>query len=65
MLPVLLGLAFWPRPRQVGRGTRPPARLTALPAILWLAVPGLPATAGLLGLLTAQATVRRWLRRLP
>ncbi len=40
-------------------------RLTVLPATLWLALPGLPLAASLIGFLTAQGTVRRWLRRLP
>jgi cell division transport system permease protein len=39
--------------------------LGALPVGLWLALPGLPACAALIGFLTAQATVRRWLRHLP
>jgi cell division transport system permease protein len=36
-----------------------------LPLGLWLALPGLPACAAVIGFLTAQGTVRRWLRRLP
>jgi hypothetical protein len=36
-----------------------------LPAMLWLALPGLPAAAAAIGFATAQGTVRRWLRRLP
>ncbi|HMD26626.1 MAG TPA: hypothetical protein VKH61_21210 [Streptosporangiaceae bacterium] len=39
--------------------------LTALPALLWLALPGLPLIAAAIGCVTAQVTVRRWLRRLP
>jgi cell division transport system permease protein len=39
--------------------------LGVLPLGLWLALPGLPACAALIGFLTAQGTVRRWLRRLP
>lgn len=38
---------------------------TALPPMLWLLVPGLPLTAAAIGYVTAQGTVRRWLRRLP
>ena len=64
-MPVLLGLAYLAAPFAGREGDAAAGPLTALPAIFWLAVPGLPATAGLLGLLTAQATVRRWLRRLP
>jgi cell division transport system permease protein len=62
-MPVLLGLANLAAPFASPEGGAGP--LAALPAILWLALPGLPMAAGLLGLLTAQGTVRRWLRRLP
>jgi cell division transport system permease protein len=37
----------------------------ALPPGLWMLLPGLPLGAACIGFLTAQATVRRWLRRLP
>ena len=47
-------------PGQPGRGA-----LAALPLALWLALPGLPAAAAAIGFLTAQGTVRWWLRRLP
>jgi cell division transport system permease protein len=43
----------------------PVAVIAALPAALWLVLPGMPATAALIGFTTAQATVRRWLRGLP
>ncbi len=36
-----------------------------LPPALWMLLPGLPLSAAAIGFLTAQATVRRWLRRLP
>lgn len=39
--------------------------LDALPAGLWLALSCLPALAAAIGFVTAQGTVRRWLRRLP
>lgn len=39
--------------------------VAALPPPLWLVLPGLPAFAATIGFLTAQGTVRRWLRRLP
>lgn len=39
--------------------------LVALPTALWLALPGLPAAAAAIGYLTAQGTVRAWLRWLP
>lgn len=64
-VPVLLGLAglaapFTGRPEDVG------AELAyALPLALWLSLPGLPAAAAAIGWVTAQGTVRRWLRRLP
>ena len=46
-------------------GEAAPALLPRLPLALWLALPALPAAAAAIGWLTAQATVRRWLRRLP
>jgi cell division transport system permease protein len=66
-LPVLLTLASLAAPFA---GTTPQGAsaidiATALPAALWLTLPGLPAAAAAIGFLTAQATVRRWLRRLP
>lgn len=39
--------------------------LAALPAELWLVLPALPAAASVIGFVTAQGTVRRWLRQLP
>lgn len=39
--------------------------LKAMPIALWLMLPALPVTAAAIGFLTAQATVRRWLRQLP
>ena len=68
-LPVLLALARIAAPFT---GAAPeaatpvgPELLAALPAPLWLALPALPLAAAAIGLLTAQGTVRRWLRRLP
>jgi cell division transport system permease protein len=40
------------------------AALGAVPGGFWLALPALPGVAALIGLATAQATVRLWLRRL-
>jgi len=65
-LPVLLGLAgmaapFTGAPLDAGA----PGHIPALPAPLWLALPALPVAAASIGWATAQATVRRWLRRLP
>lgn len=68
-LPVLLGLAGLAAPFLAGdlaaAASAGPATLPPLPVTLWLALPGLPLAAALIGFLTAQATVRRWLRRLP
>src|SRR5262249_9092256 len=66
-LPVLLALANLAAPF-VG-ATADTASLAgiirALPGVLWLVLPGLPAAAAAIGFATAQTTVRRWLRRLP
>jgi cell division transport system permease protein len=66
-MPMLLTLAGLAAP--FGGGAPPNGSLAdaldALPMTLWLALPGLPACAALIGFLTAQGTVRRWLRRLP
>ena len=66
--PVLLALANLAAPL-AGAAPRPSVMpvdiLMALPARLWLALPGLPLVAAAIGCLTAQITVRRWLRRLP
>jgi len=61
--PVLLALAGLAAP--FGGGVPSANPLSALPLGLWLALPGLPAAAALIGWLTAQVTVHRWLRRLP
>ena len=75
-LPVLLAMASLAAPFVAG-GPEPAApagtqsletmaqSLRTLPPELWLGLPGLPVAAALIGLATAQATVRRWLRRLP
>jgi cell division transport system permease protein len=39
--------------------------VAVLPVALWLVLPGMPVAAAAIGFVTAQATVRRWLRRLP
>ena len=65
-LPVLIGLTALAAPftgRETGDG--PGALLTAMPAALWVALPLLPLIAAAIGWVTAQTTVRRWLRRLP
>lgn len=65
-LPVLLGLAGLAAPF-IGQGGPPRTGVftAALPAALWLALPTLPVFAAVIGWLTAQGTVRRWLRGLP
>jgi cell division transport system permease protein len=66
-LPVLLTLGLLAAPFTGGTidSTSPSGITSTLPAALWLVLPGLPAAAAAIGFLTAQATVRRWLRRLP
>jgi cell division transport system permease protein len=65
-LPILLTLARMAGPF-VGAPVADtlPDALGALPAVLWLALPCLPVSAGAIGFVTAQGAVRRWLRRLP
>ncbi len=65
-VPVLLGLAglaapFTGQPADVGAA----GFANALPLALWLSLPALPVLAAAVGWLTAQSTVRQWLRRLP
>jgi cell division transport system permease protein len=66
-LPVLLGLARLSAPfAGVPDADSAAANaLAALPPGLWIALPALPLAAAAIGFLTAQGTVRRWLRRLP
>ena len=64
-LPVLLGLAQLAAPFAGGRDADPVSPLMALPAGLLAGVAALPLGAAAIGFLTAQATVRGWLRRLP
>jgi cell division transport system permease protein len=67
-LPVLLGLARLSAPFAAAPDaveTASANALAALPYGLWVALPALPAVAALIGFVTAQGTVRRWLRRLP
>ena len=66
-LPVLLTLANLAAPFTGGaaEATSPADVLGAVPAALWLTLPGMPAAAAAIGFLTAHATVRRWLRHLP
>jgi cell division transport system permease protein len=66
-LPVLLSLATMAAPfvGNAGEVATPADILVAMPAMLWLTLPGLPAAAAAIGFATAQGTVRRWLRQLP
>jgi cell division transport system permease protein len=66
-LPVLLALANLAAPFAGGtqEATSPIEIIAILPPVLWLTLPGLPAAAAAIGFLTAQGTVRRWLRQLP
>ncbi len=61
-LPVLLGLAALAAPFT---GVASEAGFPDLPLPLWLSLPALPVVAAAIGWLTAQATVRGWLRGLP
>ncbi len=65
-LPVLLWLAYLAAPFTQGASTAgeaPP--LFALPLALWIALPALPVATAAIGFVTAEGTVRAWLRRLP
>jgi cell division transport system permease protein len=66
-LPVLVGLAVLAAPFAGAEIAEPtPLQLIGtLPAALLFSVAALPVAAGAIGFLTAQATVRGWLRRLP
>ena len=62
--PALLALARLAAPFAGGE-SGPGGPGAALPPGLWMLLPALPLGAACVGFLTAQATVRRWLRRLP
>ncbi len=77
-MPVLIGLASLAAPFAAmgragaaagadpdGQGGTLMSLVATVPPSLWLVLPGLPGFAASIGYLTAQATVRRWLRRLP
>ena len=66
-LPVLLTLSLLAAPfaHAPTLPSTPEEALAALPLALWLALPALPCAAAAIGFLTAQGTVRWWLRRLP
>ncbi len=65
-LPVLMELTGLAAPfagMEAPEGVR--GTFSALPPVLWAGLAGLPAAAAAVGWVTAQMTVRRWLRRLP
>jgi cell division transport system permease protein len=65
-LPVLLWLAYLAAPFTQGASTAgEPPPLFALPLALWVALPALPVATAAIGFVTAEGTVRAWLRRLP
>lgn len=68
-LPVLLAMASLAAPftaeAQAAAPNWPWSIAAALPGSVWAALPALPLAAAGIGFVTAQGTVRRWLRRLP
>ncbi len=58
--PALIGLTWLAAPFARDRGMR-----AVLAPALWMLLPALPLAAAAIGFVTAQTTVRRWLRRLP
>ncbi len=62
-MPVLMALAYLAAPFEGPAAAPDPP--PALPVALWLLLPALPLAAAAIGFVTAQGTVRRWLRRLP
>ncbi|MDR3538917.1 MAG: cell division protein FtsX [Acetobacteraceae bacterium] len=66
-LPVLVTLAGLASPftSDLDASRAPMAFLAALPTTIWASLVALPAGAAAIGFLTAQGTVRRWLRRMP
>lgn len=62
-VPLLWGLAQLAAPFSLGANES--GALGALPLALWLRLGALPLAAAAIGFVTAQGTVRRWLRRLP
>jgi len=63
-LPMLMIMAALVAPF-TGTTEPSPLSLSGLPIELWLLLPGLPAAASFIGFVTAQGTVRAWLRQLP
>ncbi len=63
-LPVLLGLGVLASPFAGVGDAETGVLQRLLPVDLWFVLPALPVVAALIGWVTAQVTVRRWLRRL-
>ena len=64
-LPVLLALTSLAAPFMAGSDTKSLSASLALGLPIWIALPVLPVAAAAIGFLTAQLTVRSWLRKLP
>jgi cell division transport system permease protein len=64
-LPMLLVLAMLAAPFAATPSDPSAAWFVALPPAMWLLLPGLPLAASVIGFVTAQGTVRFWLRQLP
>ena len=64
-VPVLFALTSMAAPFMTGSVSATPFGAISLGQPIWVLLPLLPASAGIIGFLTAQATVRRWLRTLP
>lgn len=64
-LPVLFALTSLAAPFMTGSPAGTPFGAISLGQPIWVLLPLLPVVAGVIGFLTAQATVRRWLRTLP
>jgi cell division transport system permease protein len=64
-LPVLFALTNMAAPFMTGSASTTPFGAFSLGQPIWVLLPLLPVSAGIIGFLTAQATVRRWLRSLP
>jgi cell division transport system permease protein len=64
-LPMLVVLAALAAPFSATPADAPAPWFVALPPALWLLLPGLPLAASAIGFVTAQGTVRFWLRQLP
>jgi cell division transport system permease protein len=64
-IPVLAGLVDLAAPFTATDAAHDPLAALMLGLPIWLSLPALPLAAAAIGFLTAQATVRSWLRKLP